>query len=405
MLVHPLYKLIHLRKNTPDGIAAIYINSALRTFAISLVGVFLPVFLFLQAQAVWGEGIQIGFYGIILYFFIQKIATTLFLLPSAKVVSKTGFRWSIFLANILLIILLGLLSVAEGNFWIIPFAAIIHGLQTPLYWLPYRSLFAREGVLSNIGREVGFSAISTQLAGIAGPALGGIIITVWGFSGLFIVALVVVVVSGVPFFFMSRHEHKVVANLKSVIGWLKNSKHRNEELSFMGRNINSTIYSLFWPIFVFLILGNFEKQGLVASLSLVAGVVMVYVAGRIFDKKHSNNVYKFGVVLNSIAWIARGFVKTLNQLVVVETFAQGISPLYWVTFDSLLYERAREKDEQVMVFMVGRLLVISLAVFLVLAFALTVSGFEWRFWALWIMALLGALSTKYMWEKKDDEKS
>ena len=400
MLTYPLQKLIHLRKNTPDGIAAIYINSALRAFAVSLVGIFLPVFLFLRAQDLFGKGIHYGFYGIIIYFFIQRFVVTLFTLPAAKIITKFGFRWSIFTANVLLIVLFGFLSLANDVFWVIPLAALLHGLQNPLYWLSYRSLFATEGVSSNLGREVGFSAISTQLAGIAGPVLGGVIITVWGFPALFIVALIIVIISGVPFFFMTKHKHDYTVKIKDVFEWFKMPKHRNEEIAFLGRRLDDFVVGLFWPVFVFLVLGNFEKQGLVASLGLIASAVMVYVAGRTFDMKHSYKTYRFGVVAYSIVWILRGFASNLGRLLMVETSANTVSPFYWVTYDSLLYERSREKDEKIVVFMVGRHLMDNISMFIVLTVAFIVAKYEFRFWALWIMASLGTLSALYMWEKK-----
>ena len=402
MLIHPLHKLVHFRKNTPDGIVAIYVNSALRTFAISLVGIFMPVFIFLETQKIFGQEIYIGLYGVITYYFILRLTFTLFLIPVAKIISKIGFRWSFFVANILLVIVLGLLSLVEKNFWLLPIISIIQGLQAPFYWLSYRSLFAREGVLSNIGREVGFSAISTQLAGIAGPTLGGVIITLWGFPALFDVALLVVMISGIPFFFMSKHEHKFTVTFSDVVNWLKNKTHRNEELSFLGRNIDGTVYALVWPVFVYLLLGNFEEQGLVASLGLVASAVMVYVAGRAFDKKRSNRIFNFGVIANSIMWVLRGLVKNMGQLIFVETSAHSVSPFYWVTFDSMIYERAREKDEEVILFMVGRTLMVSLGVFVVLLTLFIIAKYEFRFWVMWILALTGVLSTKYMWEEKSD---
>jgi MFS family permease len=400
MLVYPLQKLIHLRKSTPDGIAAIYINSALRTFAVSLVGIFLPVFLFLRAQDFFGKGIEYGIYGIVIYFLIHRIMVTLALLPTAKMISKIGFRWSIFTANIFLIVLLGLLSFADEVLWVIPVAAVLHGLQNPLYWLSYRSLFATEGVLSNLGREVGFSAIATQLAGIAGPVLGGVIITVWGFPSLFIVALLVVIMSGVPFFLMPKHKHTYSASVRDVVEWLKKPIHRNEELAFLGRRIDDFVITLFWPVFVFLILGDFERQGLLASLGLIASALMVYVAGRVFDTRHSYKAYRFGVIGNSIMWLLRGFGRNLGQLLMVETTAATVSPFYWVTYDSLLYERARDKDEKIVVFMMGRHLIVNVAMFVVLLVAFIVARYDFRFWVLWFIASLGTLSTLYMWEKK-----
>lgn len=400
MLVYPLNKLIHLRHNTPDGIAAIYINSMLRTLAISLVGTFLPVFLFLETQRVFGQGIHIGFYGIIFYFLLQRLVVTTLLIPTGKFISKFGFRWSIFFGNIFLAVVLGLFSLADKFFWVVPIAAVVSGFQISLYWLSRRTLFARDGILSNLGREVGLLTVSTRIASIAGPVLGGVIITIWGFSALFIIALIIVILSGVPFFFMSKHEHKISVSLVGVVEWLKNKKNRNEELSFLGRHVDSFVYALFWPVFIYMILGDFEKQGLAVSLGLVASTVVVYLAGRVFDKKHSERVFRFGVFANSAMWILRGLIKSFGQLVAVETSANAISPFYWVTFDSLVYERARDEDEEVMVFMIGRKLVVSLALFVVISVAFIVAKSSFRFWVLWVMAALGTLSTVFMWEKR-----
>lgn len=402
MLVHPVNKLIHFRKNTPDGIAAIYINTALRTFALSLVGIFLPVFLFLKSQEIFGHGMHLGFYGIIFFFLIQRVVMTLFLLPASRIISIIGYRWSVFWANILLVILLALLSVSGKYFWIIPLAAIVNGFQVPLYWLSYRSLFAREGVMPNIGHEVGMSAITTKLASIAGPALGGLIIVTWGFSALFTIALLVVVLSGIPFFFMPKHDHKLTVSFESISGWLKSKKHRNEEISFLGKQMEDFIYGIFWPVYVYLLLGSFEKQGLVFSLSLITGTVMVYIAGKVFDKKHSRNIFNVGVYVNSFMWVLRGLVKNIGQLLFVEASANALSPFYWITFDSLMYERSREKGEKVIVFMVGRTIIVSLATLIVLVVAYVFAAHEMRFRILWILAIIGSLLTLFMWEKKGD---
>lgn len=120
MLVQPLHKLIHLPKETPDGITAIYLNTVLRTLAVSLVGIFLPVFLFLQTQEVFGKGITVGLYGIIAYYFLWRLVVLIFLIPAANTVARIGFRWSVLLANLFLVALLALLSMVEKSFWILP---------------------------------------------------------------------------------------------------------------------------------------------------------------------------------------------------------------------------------------------------------------------------------------------
>jgi MFS family permease len=398
MSIHPLHKLINLRKSTPEGITALYLNTALRTMAVSLVGIFFPVFLFLKTQEHFGQGIKIGLYGVIIYYLLWRMLIMIYLIPTSKVLSKVGYRWSMFISSVLLILQLLLFSIADHFFWLIPFITIIHALQSSFYWLSYRSLFTKDGAMSHLGEEVGTSAIIGQIASVAGPALGGIIITLWGFSSLFIVALIVVIFSGIPFFFMQRHKKNSPATISSVISWLKVKEHRNEEISFLGRRIDEMTYGIFWPIFVFLIAGTYEKQGLVASLGLVASTVMVYLAGKIFDKKHSLGVYKFGVIISTFLWTIKAFIKTFSQLIFIEVSTGTLSPFYWVTYDSLLYERARDESDNVLTFMVSRMMMVSVSLFIVAGFALLVASYSWRFFGIFGLAAVGTLLTIFMWE-------
>ena len=400
MHVYPLEKFIHLRKDTPDGITAIYLNTTLRTLALSLVGIFIPVFIFVQTQRVFGEGIAIGLYGVIVYYLIWRLVVLFLVIPASLIISKIGFRWCLLLSALLLAVMLFLFSLTTIYFWVIILAAIIHGMQAAFYWLSYRSLFVKDGVLGRLGEEVSINAILSRVVAIGGPALGGIIIATWGFSYLFWIALVIVVFSGLPFFFMRYHRRNKQATLSSVINWLKVKKHRNEEISFIGRNIEGFVYAIFWPLFIFLVVGSYEKQGLVVSLGLVAGAIVILFAGRIFDKKYSFKAYRFGVIWVSVMYLARIFVNSLGKLVMIQVAHDMASPIYWVTFDSLIYERAREENNQVLTFMASRMIMVSVALFIVLGFAALIAAYEWRFSGLWILASIATLFTLTMWEGK-----
>jgi len=403
MHVYPLEKLVHLRKNTPDGITAIYLNTTLRTLAISLVGIFIPVYIFMQTQRVFGEGIAIGLYGVIVYYLIYRLVVLFLVIPVSSIISKIGFRWSLLFSALLLAIMLFLFSLTTTYFWVLIVAAIVHGTQAAFYWLSYRSLFVKDGVLGRLGEEVSINAILSRVVAIGGPALGGIIIATWGFSYLFWIALVIVIFSGLPFFFMHYHKRNKPATVSSVINWLKVEKHRNEEISFIGRNIEGFVAAIFWPLFIFLIVGSYEKQGLVVSLGLVAGAIVILFAGRIFDKKYSFKVYRFGVIWVSIIYLVRIFVNSLGKLVMVQVAYDMASPFYWVTFDSLVYERAREENDQVLTFMVSRMIMVSIALFIVLGFAALIATYEWRFSGLWILASIATLFTLTMWEGKHEK--
>lgn len=396
---YSLERLIHFSGSTPDGIRAIYINTALRKFGLSLVGIFFPVFIFLETQKLFGESLTYGFYGVIAYFFLMQFVKFVITIPTAKFLNTYGFRKTIALSSVFLITLLILLMFAETYFVLLFVIALVHAFSTSFYWLSYHTLFAGDGLVDNLGKEVGVQKIIERISNISGPLLGGIIITIWGFQALFGVALVVVVISTIPFFFMGKHKHKEKVSWKVVSKWFGNKEHRNEIVGILGRQIDDKAVSLFLPLFAFLIVGTFAKQGLVESVSLVLGTISVYVAGKVFDKKRSRKIFEFGVISTSFFTLVRGFAQTFGQLLVLGGLRRIVSPFYWVNFDTLWYRKSRYDDESALMFAVINQIVAAFATFIVLAVALVFTGSEMRFWSLWILSVIGVIMASSLWRK------
>jgi hypothetical protein len=400
MLLYPIEKLLNLRSQTFDGVVAIYLNTALRKLALSLTGTFLPVFIFFKTQSIFGFGIQIGLYGVIVYSLILNLFVLFFSIPFAQFLAKYGFRWTFATSNLFLISLLALLTLSEINIIALPIAAAFHGISRISYWLSYHTLFAEDGVITKLGEEFSLSRVIESLAGLAGPALGGLIITIWGFQILFLITLGIVVWSGLPFFFMHYHERRLKVDIRQVFSWLRRKDHRNEEFGLVGRYAEDTISLLFWPVYMFLIVGSYQRLGLIMTLSLVAGTMSVFLAGKMFDRIKIKNVFRFGAIATSIIWLFRGTVRSFSKLVITETSMGLLSPYYWVSFDSMVYERSKGKGEDVLTFMVARMFILSLQTLVVLGIVAVIVPFVWRFWGMWIIAALGAILSTVIWEKR-----
>jgi hypothetical protein len=105
------------------------------------------------------------------------------------------------------------------------------------------------------------------------------------------------------------------------------------------------------------------------------------------------------VIASAIMWSVKAFVKTFRQMLFVEITTSTLSPFYWVTYDSLLYERARDEGDNVLTFMVSRMVMVSVSLFVIAGAAFLVAPYEWRFYALFGLAALGTLLTMFMWER------
>ena len=267
MNYHSLERLIHLPSSTPDGIKAIYANTAIRRLGLSVVGIFFPVFIFLQTKETFGDTTQVGLLGIVWYFSILQTIKLVTTLPVAKLINKIGFRKTILTGNVFLVLVLLLVTLAETYYSALFLAAIFHGLSTSFYWMSYHTLFATDGMGKKLGSEVSFTKLTERLSNIAGPAIGGLILTVWGFGALFVTALIIVLLSSFPFFYMKPHKHTEVFDIVSVRNWFFERKHLNEIIAKFGRHIDYNIAGVIFPIFAFMVLGTYSKQGLIQSLA------------------------------------------------------------------------------------------------------------------------------------------
>src|SRR3989344_4781939 len=159
--------------------ASLYVVHSIRFFAMSLLGIFLPIYVYEITQSLlW----------VILFFLVWSVAILVFL----EILGKTLFS-KISLKNIL-ILSLGLLMVKyyfllEGRYneIFLLYAGILGGIVTVMYWVPYDTLFTRKfkDGTKHFGRENSKNDILLKLSGALAPLLGGAIITLYGFSWLF----------------------------------------------------------------------------------------------------------------------------------------------------------------------------------------------------------------------------
>ena len=396
MLYHSLERLIHI-KNVPDGIQAMYVNTVLRRLGLSIIGIFYPVFVFLRTQDTFGESFVVGMYGVIVYFLIWQLVKFVITIPTAKFVSVKGYRRTMALGNFFLVLLLLLLTVSEGFFTLLLVAAVLHAFATSFYWTAFHSLFADDGVVEDLGEELSVMKLLERLSNIIGPAVGGLVLTIWGFHQLFMVALVVILFSVIPFFFMHKHEHKEKLKVADIVDWLEKKRHRGEMLGNLGKHMDDKIQAIFWPIFVFSIVGTFSRQGFVEAFALILGSISVFLAGYIFDKRHSRFVFKQGVTATAVLTMLRGFVSTFGGIIVIDALRKIFSPYYWITFDTLWYEHSKRKKENVLVYAVMHQLFAAIATFIVLGVAFIFIESKYFFWVMWILSTTGVLFSLSIW--------
>ncbi|KKT85535.1 MAG: hypothetical protein UW85_C0019G0004 [Parcubacteria group bacterium GW2011_GWA1_Parcubacteria_45_10] len=119
--------------------SALYLTHFLRTFSLSLPGIYVPIFIFGLAQkpAVLAGDFLNNIFWVLVYYFIYSIFVTLAnIFLSNLLFQKLGFRVSILLSMLFLVLVVACLFELEENFSLIYLAPVLTALAVHFYWIP-----------------------------------------------------------------------------------------------------------------------------------------------------------------------------------------------------------------------------------------------------------------------------
>jgi len=326
----------YIHKRT-DGVHALYANFFLRQLATNTFGIFIPLYLLKLAQNSLGGGVREGLMLIAAYYLTIRIIYILFTLPIANFIHLFGTRWSIFISNIFLVIYLISLSLAESDILFLGLAVLASALFLPFYFLSYSFLLASDSHKKNLGREVGTIHVLERIGMIIGPLLGGLITVNFGFPVLFATSTILVIISGIPPFFMKHHNHNHTINFNSIVNIFRDKRNQNIFLAIAADAVKGITEIALVPIFFFLVLKGYDKIGEFYSITGLLTIGVYWVIGWIYDKKGPEKLQKTGVIINSIVWWGRAFSFVPIVLYVFEILKRIANPILLITNDSIIY--------------------------------------------------------------------
>src|SRR3989344_8337303 len=144
--MHTLTHFFHFFKDRE--LNELYVSISIRSFALSLIGVFVPIYFYLIGYSLTS---------IFFFYMLLSLFHIVFSIPIAKISSKFGIKHLIGLSVPFLIIFFFLLYSIETFNWPLPILSVFAGLSTAMFWLPYHIDFAKFSDRKNRGKEIGFS--------------------------------------------------------------------------------------------------------------------------------------------------------------------------------------------------------------------------------------------------------
>lgn len=313
-------------------IKELYLSTLILEFAISAINIYEPVYLYTIGFSL--KQIVLFFIGVyFLYFFIVP--------AGANVARKMGYEHSIFYGTIFSIFYYLSLFNIPKNVYFIYSAIVMLAVSKCLYWPAFHADFARFGVKRRRGKEITNLNILFSIIYILGPLFGGFIISIFGFKVLFIILTVIILLSNIPMLSTKEVFTPIPFSYKDAYKRLLRKEYRKGVLAYLGYG-TEFVFLIVWPIFIYLVAGNFFSIGLILAISTLVNCLALFFIGRITDEEDKYKILKGGIIFNSLSWFSRIFVSTPLGVFFLHLFTQISQNLITIPLVSLVYNQGSE---------------------------------------------------------------
>lgn len=330
--------------NPPSqGFVSLYIGKTIVLMATALLGIFLPIFLY----DLFGQDLRMA----VIYYGTGYLLYGLTVFFGARFLNRFGFRRALRTSVILGASFYAIFCFINKENWkyLIPLSLLVLVFYRLFYWLPYHVDFAKFTNKKDRGRQVSVFNASRLMAGIFIPLVAGYIISQFGFNVLFFMAIILYLVSGIPYLIIPRTREKFSWSFLETWRQFFSQERRKMILAYMADGAENIVGLVIWPIFIYQLLnGDYFKVGAVSTLIIGITVIAQLLLGRRMDLKTSKeSVLKWGSFFYSAGWVVKIFITTAFHIFMVGAY-HSIAKIFLRTpFDTLTYEIAADQGHYV----------------------------------------------------------
>ncbi len=336
-VVHGLYKKAHFSQD----LVTLYASRTLMRIAFGVLGVFLPIFFYVE----FGYDLQV-----VIAIYLVIFSTQLLLTPlSARLLGVLGTK---------VMIILGILFVtlAVVSLYLFPhnpvYATIAYilfaSIYKAFYWIPYHVDFSNALDEHMRGRQLAILRNIASVILVLVPLIGGVMITSGGFSLVFAFSIVIMIISMAPLWFMSNTYETFSWSYIETFMHLFDRRNRPLFLAHSANGAQGVAITLFWPIYIFALLDErFTALGVITSLTIIVVIILRVIVGKLFDSWSERKILVVGVVMATTGWVSKLFVQTPLQVFAADSYHNFGRTVNGLSFDATTYEQAADNGRYV----------------------------------------------------------
>ncbi len=328
-----LHTLLH------SEFTSFYIFHALRSFVNSMIGLFIPVYLYSLGYFIWQ----------ILLFSILVSSTVLLCIPLAVwLLKKRGFRLTLVFSTVLYFLLILLLNNCDLGAEYVLASGVVLGAYMGFFWPSYHSELALRGSDAHRGSQIGMLHILTVVFTLFAPLLAGFLLENYDYLILLLLAVSLLVLGLFPLFLskdilLGHYSFSYFDYLRLY----RSSSFASEKIAFLSQGIETSSLTLvIWPLILFILLsGNFLDFGFLLTVVGILNVLFLLYFKSKVDGKSKGALLSLSAKLRSLNWFFRAFVSffAVFFLFAFESISRLLQGSLEITFMSIFYNNAHKQ--------------------------------------------------------------
>lgn len=313
-----------------DRINRLAAYKAFHGFALGLVGIFIPIFIYQQ-----------GFSASTVFSFllVDVSAFALIALPVGWLVSKIGVRNSLLFSSVMYVLVFTLLQRIALTHIVIYSIAVLIGVAKALHWIPLNAEYTEGSDERDRGRSYGKLQGIPQILSPLAPLIGALVMTELGFGSLVVFSLVIALTSVLPLLFGDGTKNP---------DFKLEDKPKIENLDlwvlYYLDGFVTTAYVFIFPLLIYFIVGGTINVGSAKALMGAGAGLFSLAIGELSDSVQHRNLLLAGAVASSLIYIA---VPTINNILIALglSFLAGLAyTVYTIPLMSIVADIADEKN-------------------------------------------------------------
>lgn len=369
----------------PPALLGLYSMRALQQIATgSLLGLFVPVYLYVE----FGQEIML----VLCYYLALNVIRTVLYPPGLRLMNKVGIKRSIQISfPIILAYYAVLIFLPHSPLLLSGLAVFLLAAFCIMYWVPFHTDFAIFTNRKNRAKQISLLVSVSSLLSIVVPTVSGFLLARYGFNVVFLVGMGIILLAMIPLRLVPTTDEKYSWTYRQTWSMVFKRQNCSQFLTYFADGIEGFVSMVIWPIFIWKILeGDYLQVGFIASLIVLATVILRLIMGDLTDRFNKNKLLRYGATLYSAGWILKIFVTSAFHIFVVSTYHNFATILMRTPYNTLLYEKAADSGHYVdeytvlreMYINIGRIGCIAVLMVLVQFFSLNIT---------FIIAAIGAV--------------